>query len=119
VNLHNKALARESQVKKELEELAAKREAMVNESNNRDYKRQNDLKANEARQAEIRRKLSTLAGEHAALSLDPAQAPGLKDNEREQAGLNAELERLGAERTRLLSAPQEQSFEQLAGFRRN
>ena len=114
VNLHNKALARESQVKKELEELAAKREAMVNESNNRDYKRQNDLKANEARQAEIRRKLSTLAGEHAALSLDPAQAPGLKDNEREQAGLNAELERLGAERTRLLSAPQEQSFEQLA-----
>ncbi|MFR1052083.1 MAG: AAA family ATPase [Lachnospirales bacterium] len=115
VNLHNKSLARESQVKKQLEDLAAQRESLVNENNNRDYKRQTDLKANEARQAEIRRKLSSLAGQHAALSIDPAQAPGLKDNEREQSNLNAELERLGTERTRLLSAGQEdQGYERLA-----
>ncbi len=115
VNLHNKALAREAQVKKELEELSAKREALMNENNNRDYKKQNDLKANEARQGEIRRKLSSLAGEHAALSIDPAQAPGLKDNEREQASLNTELERLVAERTKLLSEGQDdQGYEQLA-----
>ncbi len=115
VNLHNKALAREAQLKKELEGLAAQRESLMNANNNRDLKKQNDLKANEARQAEIRRKLSSLAGEHAALAIDPAQAPGLKDNEREQAGLNAELERLTEERTRLISQEQpEQDFEQLA-----
>ncbi|WP_251449156.1 ATP-dependent Clp protease ATP-binding subunit [Vermiculatibacterium agrestimuris] len=115
VNLHNKALAREAQLKKELAELSAQRETLMNANNNRDLKKQNDLKANEARQGEIRRKLSSLAGEHAALSIDPAQAPGLKDNEREQAGLNAELERLTEERVKLLSGEQaEQDFEQLA-----
>ncbi len=115
VNLHNKALARESQVKKELEELSAKRESLMSESNNRDYKKQNDLKAIEARQSEIRRKLSSLAGEHAALSIDPDQEKGLKDNEREQASLNAELDRLGAERTKILSGEQDdQNYEQLA-----
>ncbi len=115
VNLHNKTLARESQVRKELEELSAKRESLMSESNDRDYKKQNDLKAIEARQAEIRRKLSSLAGEHAALSIDPGQEKGLKDNEREQASLNTELERLGAERTKILSGEQtDQNYEQLA-----
>ena len=115
VNLHNKALAREKQVRKELEELTAKREALMNENNSRDYKKQNDLKAIEARQAEIRKKLSALAGEHAALAVNPGQEAGLKDNEREQAGLNSELDRLNAERTKLLSDQQPgQDFEQLA-----
>ncbi len=116
VNLHNKALAREKQVRKALEDLTAQREALMNESNSRDMKKQNDLKANEARQSEIRRKLSALAGEHAALALDPGQAAGLKDNEREQATLNAELTRLGEERTKLLAAGQDsdQNYEQLA-----
>ena len=84
VNLHNKALAREKQVRRELDDLTAKREALMTESSNRDYKKQNDLKAIEARQAEIRKKLSSLAGEHAALSVNPGQEAGLKDNEREQ-----------------------------------
>ncbi len=115
VNLHNKALAREKQVRKSLEDLTAQREAMMTESSSRDVKKQSDLKANEARQAEIRRKLSALAGEHAALALDPDQAPGLKDNEREQETLNAELSRLGEERTKLLSSGSEdQNYEQLA-----
>ncbi len=116
VNLHNKALAREKQVRKALEDLTAQREALMNESSSRDVKKQSDLKANEARQSEIRRKLSALAGEHAALALDPDQAAGLKDNEREQATLNTELTRLGEERTKLLSASQDsdQSYEQLA-----
>ena len=116
VNLHNKALAREKQVRKALEDLTAQREALMNESSSRDVKKQNDLKANEARQSEIRRKLSALAGEHAALALDPDQAAGLKDNEREQATLNTELTRLGEERTKLLAAGQDsdQSYEQLA-----
>ena len=115
VNLHNKALAREKQVRKSLEDLSAQREAMMTESSNRDVKKQSDLKANEARQAEIRRKLSALAGEHAALALDPDQAPGLKDNEREQETLNAELSRLGEERTKLLSSGgEDQNYEQLA-----
>ncbi len=115
VNLHNKALAREKQVRKSLEDLTAQREAMMTESSSRDVKKQSDLKANEARQAEIRRKLSALAGEHAALALDPDQAPGLKDNEREQETLNAELSRLGEERTKLLSAGgEDQNYEQLA-----
>ncbi|MCI9263232.1 MAG: AAA domain-containing protein [Oscillospiraceae bacterium] len=115
VNLHNKALAREKQVRKSLEDLTAQREAMMTESSSRDVKKQSDLKANEARQAEIRRKLSALAGEHAALALDPDQAPGLKDNEREQETLNAELSRLGEERTKLLSSGgEDQNYEQLA-----
>ena len=115
VNLHNKALAREKQVRRELDDLTAKREALMTESSNRDYKKQNDLKAIEARQAEIRKKLSSLAGEHAALSVNPGQEAGLKDNEREQAGLNSELERLSAERTKLLSAESgDQNYEQLA-----
>ena len=87
----------------------------MNESSTKENKRQSDLKANEARQGEIRRKLSSLAGEHAALSIDPGQEKGLKDNEREQASLNAELEKLGAERTALLSQSHDgQDFEQLA-----
>jgi len=115
VNLRNQTLARENQVKKLLEELAARREKLMSDNSDKDYRRQNDLKANEARQAEIRRKLSTLAGEHAALAIDPSQAPGLKDNEREQAGLNAELQKLAAERTSLLSQGHaQQDFEQLA-----
>ena len=115
VNLHNKALAREKQVRRELEDLSAKREALMSESSNRDVKKQSDLKANEARQAEIRRKLSALAGEHAALSVNPGQEAGLKDNEREQASLNTELTRLSEERTKLLSAGQDdQNYEQLA-----
>ena len=115
VNLHNKALAREKQVKRELDELSAKREALMAENSSRDVKKQSDLKAIEARQSEIRKKLSSLAGEHAALSVNPGQEAGLKDNEREQAGLNAELEKLSAERTTLLSQDQEgQDFEQLA-----
>ncbi len=115
VNLHNKALAREAQVKKELEELSAKRDALMAENSSRDYKKQNDLKAIEGRQAEIRKKLSALTSEHDALAADPGQTPGLKDNEREQAGLNAELEKLAAERTKLLEQGQEgQDFEQLA-----
>lgn len=115
VNLHNKALAREKQVRRELEDLSAKRESLMSESSNRDVKKQSDLKANEARQAEIRRKLSALAGEHAALSVNPGQEAGLKDNEREQASLNTELTRLSEERTKLLSAGQDdQNYEQLA-----
>ncbi len=115
VNLQNKSLAREKQVRKALEDLSVQREALMSESSSRDVKKQNDLKANEARQAEIRRKLSALAGEHAALALDPGQAAGLKDNEREQATLNTELERLGEERTKLLSAGgEDQNYEQLA-----
>jgi len=115
VNLHNKALARENQVKKALEELSARRDSLMSENSDKGYKRQSDLKANEARQGEIRRKLSTLAGEHAALAIDPDQGPGLKDNEREQASLNAELDKLVAERTKLLNESQgEQDFEQLA-----
>jgi ATP-dependent Clp protease ATP-binding subunit ClpB len=115
VNLQNKSLAREKQVRKALEDLSVQREALMSESSSRDVKKQNDLKANEARQAEIRRKLSALAGEHAALALDPGQAAGLKDNEREQATLNTELTRLGEERTKLLSAGgEDQNYEQLA-----
>ena len=115
VNLHNLSLARENQVRKELEELTDKRDTMVNENNTRDYQRQNDLKANEARQAEIRKTLATLDGQHAALSLDPEQAAGLKNNEREQKALNTEMERLVEERTRLLVESQNnQNYEQLA-----
>ena len=115
VNLHNKNLARENQVRKSLEELSAKREALMNDNSTKESRRQSTLKANEARQGEIRRKLSSLAGEHAALSIDPGQAAGLKDNEREQASLNAELDKLSGERTQLLAAGHtEQDFEQLA-----
>ena len=116
VNLHNKALAREKQVRRELDELAQKRESLMNESSDREYRNQNDLKSNEARQAEIRKRLSALSGEHAALSLDPSQALGLRDNEREQANLNAELTRLGEQRSKLLSAGQasNNSYAQLA-----
>ncbi len=115
VNLHNKALARESQVKKALEELTAQREAMVSENSSRDYKKQNDLKAIEARQAELRKKLSSLAGEHAILAANPGQEAGVKDNEREQESLKNELTKLTDERSKLLSADQPQdNYEQLA-----
>jgi len=115
VNLHNKVLAREKQVKKALEDLSEQREKLMSENNDRDYRQQSALKANEARQTEIRRRLSSLSGEHAALSIDPDQAPGLKNNEREQATLNSELQRLINERTHLLAQSHgEQDFERLA-----
>ena len=117
VNLHNKTLARSNQVKKELEALGRQRESLVSDKNSKEYRRQNDLKANESRQAEIRRKMSNLTGEHAALSIDPAQAAGLKDNEREQAKLQEELTKLGDERTHILSTSQDEGYEQLAEIR--
>ena len=73
VNLHNTNLAREAQVRKELDELSKERDRMVSESNDREYKRQNSLKANEQKQAELRRQLGKLNEEHAALSAAPDQ----------------------------------------------
>ena len=52
VNLHNKTLAREVEVKKELDALEKERENLMVEANDRDYKRQTTLKNNEQRQTE-------------------------------------------------------------------
>ena len=85
VNLHNKALAREVELKKEVEALEKERERLMVEANDRDYKRQTALKANEQRQAELRRELNRLVAEHDSLTGNPATTEALAANEQRQA----------------------------------
>ncbi|MCI8477211.1 MAG: ATP-dependent Clp protease ATP-binding subunit [Oscillospiraceae bacterium] len=107
VNLHNQSLAREGEVRKELDALAKERDTLVADANDREYKRQNNLKTNEQRQAECRRDLAKLSGEHDALSSVGDQEAGLRDNEREQARLQRELNNLIRDRETMISAGQE------------
>ena len=119
VNLHNANLAREVEVKKELEELSRERETLMAEASDREYKRQNSLKTNEQRQAEIRRDLAKLTGEHDALAAAGDQEAGLRDNEREQARLRRELNTLAQERETILSSGEgsDTQYERLAGIK--
>ena len=103
VNLHNKNLAREQELKNELESLGQERENLMVEANDRDYKRQTALKNNEGRQTEIRRELTKLTAEHDALTGNPATTEALGANERRQANFKRELENLSAQRAELLA----------------
>ena len=118
VNLHNKALAREVEVKKELEALGQERENLMVEANDRDYKRQTALKNNEGRQSEIRRELSKLTAEHDALMGNPATTEALGANERRQANFRKELDNLAAEREGLLADQgSSKDYERLAAIK--
>ena len=103
VNLHNKSLAREVELKKELEAIGREREALMVEANDRDYKRQTALKNNEQRQTEIRRELNKLTAEHDTLMGNPATTEALGANEQRQTNFRKELQRLAGERESLLS----------------
>ena len=117
VNLHNTSLAREAQVRKELEDLSNERDRMVSESNDREYRRQNDLKANEQKQAELRRQLGKLNEEHAALAAAPDQEAGLRDNERETARIQRELATLNKDHISLSTQTDGDQYERLAGMK--
>ena len=115
VNLHNKSLAREVELKKELERLGQERENLMVEANDRDYKRQTSLKNNEGRQSEIRRELSKLTAEHDSLMGNPATTEALGANERRQANFRKELDNLSREREELLADQGgSQDYERLA-----
>ena len=101
VNLHNKSLAREVELKKEIEALEKERERLMVEANDRDYKRQTALKANDQRQAELRRELSRLVADHDALTGNPATTEALAANEQRQANFRRELGVLMDERQKL------------------
>ena len=105
VNLHNKTLAREVEVKKELEALEKERENLMVEANDRDYKRQTTLKNNEQRQTEIRRELNKLTAEHDSLMGNPATTEALAANEQRQSnfrreGSSRDYERLASIKSR-------------------
>ena len=117
VNLHNTSLAREAQVRKELEDLSNERDRMVSESNDREYRRQNDLKVNEQKQAELRRQLGKLNEEHAALAAAPDQEAGLRDNERETARIQRELATLNKDHISLSTQTDGDQYERLAGMK--
>ena len=114
VNLHNVNLAREAQVRKDLEELNQERDRMVSEANDREYKRQNSLKVNEQKQAELRRQLGKLSDERAALASVEGQEAGLRDNERETARLQRELSALNKEHVSISSESDGNQYERLA-----
>ena len=103
VNLHNKPLAREVEVKKEIESLEKERERLMVEANDRDYKRQTALKNNEQRQTELRRELAKLNAEHDSLMGNPATTEALSANEQRQSNFRRELGSLAEEREKLLS----------------
>ena len=118
VNLHNKALAREVEVKKELEALGQERENLMVEANDRDYKRQTALKNNEGRQSEIRRELNRLTAEHDALMGNPATTEALGANERRQTNFRKELDNLAAERAQLMADQgSSKDYERLAAIK--
>ena len=118
VNLHNKTLAREVEVKKELEALEKERENLMVEANDRDYKRQTTLKNNEQRQTEIRRELNKLTAEHDSLMGNPATSEALAANEQRQSNFRRELENLAGEREKLLSDEgSSRDYERLASIK--
>ena len=118
VNLHNKTVAREVEVKKELEALEKERENLMVEANDRDYKRQTTLKNNEQRQTEIRRELNKLTAEHDSLMGNPATTEALAANEQRQSNFRRELENLAGEREKLLSDEgSSRDYERLASIK--
>ena len=118
VNLHNRTLAREVEVKKELERLEKERENLMVEANDRDYKRQTALKNNEQRQSELRRELNKLTTEHDALVGNPATQEALNANEVRQANFRRELANLSADREKLLSdGDSSRDYERLAAVK--
>ncbi|MEQ2455703.1 ATP-dependent Clp protease ATP-binding subunit [Flavonifractor hominis] len=118
VNLHNRTLAREVEVKKELERLEKERENLMVEANDRDYKRQTALKNNEQRQSELRRELNKLTAEHDALVGNPATQEALSANETRQANFRRELANLTADREKLLSdGDSSRDYERLAAVK--
>ena len=118
VNLHNKTLAREVEVKMELEALEKERENLMVEANDRDYKRQTTLKNNEQRQTEIRRELNKLTAEHDSLMGNPATTEALAANEQRQSNFRRELENLAGEREKLLSDEgSSRDYERLASIK--
>lgn len=118
VNLHNKTLAREVEVKKELDALEKERENLMVEANDRDYKRQTTLKNNEQRQTEIRRELNKLTAEHDSLMGNPATTEALAANEQRQSNFRRELENLAGEREKLLSDEgSSRDYERLASIK--
>ena len=118
VNLHNKTLAREVEVKKELDALEKERENLMVEANDRDYKRQTTLKNNEQRQTEIRRELNKLTAEHDSLMGNPATTEALAANEQRQSNFRRELDNLAGEREKLLSDEgSSRDYERLASIK--
>ena len=118
VNLHNKTLAREVEVKRELDALEKERENLMVEANDRDYKRQTTLKNNEQRQTEIRRELNKLTAEHDSLMGNPATTEALAANEQRQSNFRRELENLAGEREKLLSDEgSSRDYERLASIK--
>ena len=118
VNLHNKTLAREVEVKKELDALEKERENLMVEANDRDYKRQTTLKNNEQRQTEIRRELNKLTDEHDSLMGNPATTEALAANEQRQSNFRRELDNLAGEREKLLSDEgSSRDYERLASIK--
>ena len=118
VNLHNKTLAREVEVKKELDALEKERENLMVEANDRDYKRQTTLKNNEQRQTEIRRELNKLTAEHDSLMGTPATPEALAANEQRQSNFRRELDNLAGEREKLLSDEgSSRDYERLASIK--
>ncbi len=118
VNLHNTTLAREVEVKKELDALEKERENLMVEANDRDYKRQTTLKNNEQRQTEIRRELNKLTAEHDSLMGNPATTEALAANEQRQSNFRRELDNLAGEREKLLSDEgSSRDYERLASIK--
>ena len=118
VNLHNKTLALEVEVKKELDALEKERENLMVEANDRDYKRQTTLKNNEQRQTEIRRELNKLTAEHDSLMGNPATTEALAANEQRQSNFRRELDNLAGEREKLLSDEgSSRDYERLASIK--
>ena len=118
VNLHNKTLAREVEVKKELDALEKERENLMVEANDRDYTRQTTLKNNEQRQTEIRRELNKLTAEHDSLMGNPATTEALAANEQRQSNFRRELDNLAGEREKLLSDEgSSRDYERLASIK--
>jgi len=114
VNLHNKSLARIETIKQELSVLAQEREGLMAASDEKAVSRQNDLKKNEARQAELRRELAKLASEHDALAADPATAEALSANEHRRDIFEKELADLARAREQLNSSEDTSGYERLA-----
>ncbi len=122
VNLHNRALARRTEIEKEKADLSKEKEVMLAAAAEADAKRQNAIADNERRQGDLRRELTALEQAWSEI------ADGVSDNEAErqrrldqnqqrQDKIRQGLDQLAEKREALTERTSEKAFARLAELR--
>ena len=122
VNLHNETLARLAAVRKERADLAKEKELLLSDVSKQDEQRNDDLTANEQKQARSRQELSALSQARRAIMADQTlteetRRSRLETNDARRADIQRTLDALAEERQAIQGREADKSFERLAIIR--